>query len=370
MENAMPDSLPEQLDIFRSEFQYFLDKCRGLDDESRTLLSLKEGFFKMGQPIEFGGKAASLLQMVIAWENMAAEGFDNKGTLLGPQPGILSNATGKLREEFLFPFLNGKRFAAFAFTEFDKSSPTQAAYSESHFNINGTKSYVSGLDKSDFILVIAKVKACDENGRSGPTVFVMDKDSKGIVIEDVFTSIDGSSHSRIRFEEVRIPKRNVVGEIGGGMDTAIDQILRERLEQASTASGMAIRATNLLETRLLHRNEIGTRMADIDGIRLRYSDMRIKTYAIRSVLYRTARMLGDPNGFINEITMAKVFCTETASEVIDWALQIFGSQSLITGHELEIMYRRIRSMRLAGGASDILRLNVSRGVFDFQSGTL
>ena len=200
--------------------------------------------------------------------------------------------------------------------------------------------------------------------------YLVDKDSEGVIIEELFTSIDGSNHGSINFVEVRVPEQNVVGDIGKGIPVAIDKILRERLEQAAIASGMTLRVIKLLEAHLSERNGAGKRMGDIEGIRLRYADMRIKTYAIRSVLYRTSKMLDESNDFINEITMARVFCTETASEVIDWGLQIYGSRSLIRGHPLEEMYRRIRSMRLAGGASDVLRLNVSRGVFDFQSGIL
>ena len=366
----MPESLPEYLVVFREEFQDFLNQCESLDGHARLDLSTKQGFYKMGQPREFGGEDASLLKMVIAWESMAVAGLSSDGTILGPQPGVLGRATGMLRKEYLLPFLNGEKFGSFAFTESDRSSPTKATSSKNVFKINGNKSYVSGLEKSDFISVLADVSCRDEGDNCGPTLFVVDKGSNGVIIEELFTSIDGSNHGRVNFVDVEVPTQNIVGEIGKGIPAAIDRILRERLEQAAVASGMAIRATKLLETHLSEINGAGKRMGDIEGIRLRYADMRIKTYAIRSVLYRTSNMIDESNDFINEITMAKVFCTETASEVIDWALQIFGGRSLIKGHPLEEMYRRIRSMRLAGGASDVLRLNVSRGVFDFQSGTL
>ena len=366
----MPESLPEHLVVFREQFQDFLNECESLDDHARLVLSTKQGFYKMGQPHEFGGEDASLLKMVIAWESIAISGLNSDGTILGPQPGALGRATGTLREEYLLPFLNGERFGSFAFTESDRSSPTKATSSKNVFEINGNKSYVSDLEKSDFISVLANVDCFDEGDTCGPTLFVVDKDSDGVIVEEIFTSIDGSNHARVHFVDVKVPKQNIVGKIGEGIPAAIDRILRERLEQAAIASGMAIKATKLLENHLSKRNSAGKRMADIEGIRLRYADMRIKTYAIRSVLYRTSAMIDDSDDAINEITMAKVFCTETASEVIDWALQIFGGRSLINGHPLEEMYRRIRSMRLAGGASDVLRLNVSRGVFDFQSGIL
>ena len=96
--------------------------------------------------------------------------------------------------------------------------------------------------------------------------------------------------------------------------------------------------------------------------------MRINTFAARSVLYRVGRLLGSGDSFVNEVTTAKIFCTEAASNVVDTAVQLVGGQALVSGHPLEDLYRKIRAMRLAGGASDILRLNVSKGVFEFDSG--
>ena len=117
-----------------------------------------------------------------------------------------------------------------------------------------------------------------------------------------------------------------------------------------------------------HRS--GTPLADRDGVRMRYADMRIETYAARSMLYRTARLLDSGDAAINEIMAAKVFCTETAGRVVDQAVQLAGGQALVTGHPLERLYREVRSMRLAGGASDVLRLNIARGVFEFKAGRL
>ena len=103
----MPESLPDQLLIFRNQFKDFLNRCQSLDDDDRFSLSTNEGFYKMGQPHDLGGDDASLLKMVIAWESIAAAGLSNDGTILGPQPGILGNATGFLREKYLLPFLSG-----------------------------------------------------------------------------------------------------------------------------------------------------------------------------------------------------------------------------------------------------------------------
>ena len=117
-----------------------------------------------------------------------------------------------------------------------------------------------------------------------------------------------------------------------------------------------------------HRS--GGTLGDLEGVRLRYGEMRINTFATRATLYRAARILEKDQDSINEVTSAKVFCTETSSSIIDSAVQLVGGRGLINGHPLEVIYRKIRSMRLAGGATDVLRLSVSKGALEFDAGTL
>ena len=138
------------------------------------------------------------------------------------------------------------------------------------------------------------------------------------------------------------------------MPRAIGNIVRERIEQAATATGMAICAVTLVSEHLRLPHRSGGTLGDMEGVRLRYADMRIQTFACRSTLYRAARLMETGEQSINEASSAKLFCTESASSVIDTAIQLVGGRALIVGHPLESLYRRIRSMRLAGGASDIL----------------
>ncbi len=112
----------------------------------------------------------------------------------------------------------------------------------------------------------------------------------------------------------------------------------------------------------------GRRLGDREGVRLRYSDMQIETYAGRSTLYRTARLAEADEDVLNEAMAAKVFCSEMAGRVVDTAVQLVGGQALVEGHPLEALYRRVRSLRLAGGAVDVLRLNIARGRIEFNAG--
>ena len=94
---------------------------------------------------------------------------------------------------------------------------------------------------------------------------------------------------------------------------------------------------------------------------------RLPLYAARSILYRTARLAESGVDVMNEGAIAKVFVTEAAGRVVDQAIQLAGGQALIQGHPLEALYRQVRSWRLAEGASDLLRLNIVKGLIEFNA---
>jgi len=117
-----------------------------------------------------------------------------------------------------------------------------------------------------------------------------------------------------------------------------------------------------------HRS--GKPLGDKEGVRLRYAELRIQVFAARSALYRAARWVDSGNNSVNETIAAKVFCTEVAGDVVDWAVQLVGGQALVVGHPLEKLYRSVRSMRLVEGANDLLRLNLAKGHLELNKGVL
>ena len=117
-----------------------------------------------------------------------------------------------------------------------------------------------------------------------------------------------------------------------------------------------------------HRS--GSPLGSREGVRLRYADMRIKAYAARSMVYRTARLADAGENIINEGIACKVFATEAVGEIVDAAIQLVGGNALTVGHPLEVLYRRVRASRLAEGANDILRLNLARGRLELDKGRI
>lgn len=366
----MPESISGELKIFRQKLEDFLSESSSIGADTLRSRSLESGYFKMAQPSEGGETEAGPLQLAIARETVAAAGFLNVEDVIGPEPGILNGAGEYIEKNFLSPMLCGAKVGCFAYTESDASNPTIAEWEGDLLVIQGKKSYVSGAHNSDFISVVLTVNSNNQSSPAGRAVVIVDTSSPGILVGEPFYSIDGSGHCEVTFERTRVHCRNIIGGVGQGIPRALMNIERERLELAATATGMSAYAANLTNERLKSPHRFGGSLGDFEGVRLRYGEMRIQTFAARSVLYRAARMMESGSDSLNEVSAAKVFCTETASIVVDWAIQLCGGSALVVGHPLESMYRKIRSMRLAGGASDIVRLGVSRGIMEFDSGVL
>ena len=366
----MPDNLSPSILKIREEFSDFLINNRQLPEEELRKLSLREGYYRMSQPVGLGGQGASPMQMVVARETIAKLGVLSPTSVIGPEPGLLSEVEGSLKADYLIPLLEGEKKASFAFTESKSDSPTVADWDGDDLVVSGRKSYVSGGHLSDFMSVVLTVDSQKTTDKNGPAVVIVDSDSKGIEMGEPFYSLDGSSHVEVEFKSVKVDAKNVIGEIGQGIPRALGNIMQERIEQAATSVGLALYALDVVTSHLKKPHRSGGTLSDLEGVRLRYSDMRINSFAARSVLYRVGRLLDSGDEAINEVTTAKIFCTETASSVVDTAVQLVGGQALIKGHPLEEIYRKMRSMRIAGGASDVLRLNLSKGVFEFDSGTV
>lgn len=382
----MPDQLPADLIDLRERVTRFIDEDlrpleQGMagDEDAPANNDLRRevaersraaGFFGMTQPAEFGGTEAGPLALTVARETFAASNLRSSGWVFGPGPGVLRQAEGRLRSEYLEPLLRGERYAGWGFTEpsgADAGRPTWAARDGDDLVVNGRKAYISGGSSADFYAVLLNVDE-DTSGPGGTAMVVIDRETPGVQLGDDFVSVDGSNHCQVSFEDARVPQSNVVGSVGEGLQRGLGNIGQMRLGMAARAVGTTMWATDFTRQHITAPHRHGGALADREQVRWIFGNMLMETYAARSVLYRTARLAETGTDVMNEGATAKVFATETAGRVVDAAIQLSGGQALIVGHPLERLYRQVRTWRLAEGASDLLRINVARGLIDFDAG--
>ena len=325
----------------------------------------KAGLFSMTQPQEFGGTAAGQLALCVARETLAAANAPYMDAVFGPSPGVLASVDEPLKSTHLSALLAGEKRGSFGFTEADDApSPTSAVIDGDSLIVNGQKSYVTGGADADFINTLVQIE------NQGPSMVVIDRACDGVILERKFSSLDGSHHAAIKFDNVRVPVTHIIGEPGSGLPRAMRQIGDTRLLFAAHACGYMLWVIDLLTEHLKSTDKSGKPRGDKDVVRLRYADLRVKAFAARSMLYRTARIADQGDNIVNEAMTCKLFATEAVGELVDTAIQLVGGAALVEGHPLERLYRHVRAWRLAEGASDVLRLNIGRGILELGKGRI
>jgi alkylation response protein AidB-like acyl-CoA dehydrogenase len=327
--------------------------------------SIARGLFRMTQPRAHGGIESGPLELTVVRDTLAGYNTGLLWRVFGPSPGVLAGCPEPLRSTHLQPLLDGRKRAGFAFTEPAGARHFTTATPESDgYVVRGQKSYVTGGRDADFLNTVVDVPG------KGRALLVIDCALPGVTVERTFESMDGSHHAAFRFEGVRVPASHLIGVPGEGMPRALRQIGDTRLAIAAEAVGLARWIVGFVTTHLKAPHQSGEPLGTREGVRLRYADLRIRTFAARSMLYRTARLAAAGENIVNEGIACKVFATETLAEVVDGGIQLVGGQSLTVGHPLERLYREARSLRLAEGASDVLRINLARGQLDLNKGVL
>lgn len=376
----MPESIPAELiDLRQRAEQFAVDVLlphqadlaaqrldRAAVRAAVTRAAKSAGFFAMTQPKSAGGSEAGLLAMTVVRDTLASHNTGLGNFVFGPGPGVLAGCAEPLRSKFLQPLLAGAKRGGFAFTEPDDAEFfTRAVPAEGGtFVVSGRKSYVTGGADADFLNALVDIEG------QGRAMVVIDTQTPGVSIEKRFDSLDGSHHAAFRFDAVRVPADHVIGRPGEGMPRAMRQIGDTRLAIAAEAVGLARWAVEFTKAHLLAPHHSGEPLGAREGVRLRFADLRIRTFAARSMLYRTARLGETGANIVNEGIACKVYATETVSEVVDTGIQLVGGKALTVGHPLEQLYREVRALRLAEGASDVLRLNLARGSLDLGKGVL
>ena len=368
----MPEQLSDELIHLRDTCEAFaLTKLSPASETSGDAVSAKireaskqAGLYRMTQPGGSDVFPTGQLALCVARETLASFNPKHLDQVFGPSPGVLAEVPEPLASSHLRPLLEGEKRGSFGFTEPDDAPPTRGVIEGDSVIVSGQKSYVTGGADADFINTLVNIE------NLGPSLIVIDTHLPGLHLEKKFGSLDGSHHAAFRFDQVRVPKAHIIDEAGSGLPRAMRQIGDVRLLFAAQACGYMLWVLKLLNDHLQVPDRQGIPRGGKDVVRWHYANLRIKAYAARSMLYRTARLSDTGENTVNEGMACKVFATETVGEIVDSAIQLVGGNALVDEHPLAQLYRRVRGWRLAEGASDILRLNIGRGILDLGKGRI
>jgi acyl-CoA dehydrogenase len=243
---------------------------------------------------------------------------------------------------------------------------TSAVASGDDFIINGTKHFISGADHSDFVILFAA--SGDEKTAQGYrkkiTSFLIDVGHPGFTVRDGYKNVShrGYTNSILEFNDCRVPKSAVLGEVHRGFDVANTWLGATRLQVAATCLGRAERALDLAKQWAVERVQFGQQIGKFQGVSFKLADMAVELRAAELLVLEAAWKHDRKISTDMDMAIAKLKATEMLAMVSDEALQIHGGMGLMADLPLERIWRDARIERIWDGTSEVQRHIISRGL--------
>ena len=238
------------------------------------------------------------------------------------------------------------------------SMTTTAEMDGNEYVINGQTTWISNGGIADQYVLFARTG--DAPGAKGLSAFVVEADTPGFSISERINVIAPHPLATITFDKCRIPTTAMLGNSGDGFKVAMATLDVFRTSVGGASLGFARRAMDEAIDRSKERQAFGKAISDFQLIQAKIADMAVKVDAMALLIYRSAWVKDVQDIRVTrESSMAKLYGTEAAQEVIDQAVQIFGGMGVVSGVPVERLYREIRALRIYEGTSEIQKLVIA-----------
>lgn len=267
------------------------------------------------------------------------------------------------RRRYLPRVAAGTAIAAFALSEPQAGSDVAAMQCAAtvdgeHYVLEGEKTWISNGGIADFYVVFARTG--EQPGARGISAFIVDANTPGLEIAERIAVIAPHPLARLRFNRCRIPAAQRIGDAGQGFKVAMSTLDVFRTSVAAAALGFARRALDAALAHATRRQMFGQVLSDFQLTQAKFADMATGIDAAALLTYRAAWQRDMGRKVTREAAMAKMSATETAQQVIDAALQMFGGLGVVSGQPVERLYRDIRALRIYEGATEVQQLIIAR----------
>lgn len=343
-----------------------LDAASEYGWDIRKILSENDIF---GLPFEeeHGGTGTGTLMLNIAIEELARADGSTALMLMTQELGTLPIklfGSDEMKQRILPDCASGAAIPAFALSEAGAGSDaggmvTHARLDGDEWVLNGSKNWISNAGIATFYVVFA---VTDQDTRR-ITAFLVEADRPGVSVgklEHKMGMRSSPTGSPI-FDDVRIPKANVIGEVGRGMRVALGTLQVSRLGAAAQAVGLAQGSIDLAVAYAKERQQFGKALSEFQGMQWKLAEMEAKTAAARELLYAACcKMDAATPDASRYSSMAKLICADTAMAVTTEAVQVFGGYGYVTEYPVERFMRDAKLTQIYEGTSEIQRVVIAR----------
>jgi acyl-CoA dehydrogenase len=340
------------------------EKLRIVRDKAQTL-----GLFAMNMPDEVGGGGLSNVDMCFVEEELGKTSDALIRRIFGQVYPMLMACQGDQRDKYLLPTVRGDKICAMAITEPGAGSDAAAISTTARLDgdewvIDGRKHFISDGDIADYVIVMA-VTDKEKRARGGITLLLVDKGTPGFEVtgKQPMMGHRGYGHAELVFENCRIPRANVLGEVGGGFKLIMESVSSIRLAHiGARACGMAQRVLELMRNHAAERKQFGQPIGDFQMVQQMIADSATEIFATRMMVMNTAWELDQGHDVRDKLSMVKLYASEMIGRVADRGIQVFGGMGFTKEMPLERIYRDSRVTRIYDGTSEIHRMLIARGV--------
>ena len=346
---------------------FMLDQQNEFPDEAIRKLG-EMGLMGIPFPAEYGGAGLDALSYAIAVEELArvdggAGVILSAHVSLGSWP-IFAYGTEEQKRKYLEPLAKGEKIGAFGLTEPNAGSDaggteTTAVLKGDHYVLNGGKIFITNAPKADTYVVFAVTTP--DIGTRGISAFIVEKGWKGFYFGDHYDKmgIRSSSTAELIFDNVEVPRENLLGKEGDGFKIAMSTLDGGRIGIAAQALGIAQGAYDAAVAYSKERIQFGKPIGFQQAISFKIADMATKLRCARFLVYSAAELKEEHAPYGMESAMAKMYASDIALEVTNDALQIHGGAGFMKGMEVERAYRDAKITTIYEGTNEIQRVVIA-----------
>lgn len=364
-------TLSEDELMFRASVREFAEgelrpRVEHMDETAKFDPKLIQQCFELGlmgieTPEEFGGAGASFFTAILAVEELSRVDA-SVGVFVDVQNTLVNNAlikwgNNEQRKKYL-PQLASERVGAYALSEAGSGSDafamqTRAVDQGDHYLINGQKLWITNGNEAEIFVLFAN--ANPEAGYRGITAFIVEKGFDGFSVgkKENKLGIRASSTTELILEDCRVPKENVLGEVGKGYKVSIETLNEGRIGIGAQMIGIARGALEAALAYTGERQQFGKSINQFQGVQFQLAEMATQLEAARLLVYNAARMKDAGMNFVKEAAMAKLYSSRAAEKISSLAVELYGGYGFVKDYPVEKFWRDSKIGAIYEGTSNM-----------------
>ncbi|HEV2764567.1 MAG TPA: acyl-CoA dehydrogenase [Pyrinomonadaceae bacterium] len=361
----------EDEEMFRASVREFAEgeirpRVEEMDEHAKMSPDIISQLFDLGlmgieTPEEYGGTGASFFMAIVGVEELSRVD-PSVGVLMDVQNTLVNNAlirwgNAEQKKKYL-PQLAQSKIGAYCLSEAGSGSDafamaTRATEDGDHFVLNGQKLWITNGNEAEIFVVFAN--ANPEAGYRGITAFVVDKETPGISVgkKENKLGIRASSTTEIILDNCRVPRENVLGEVGKGYKVSIETLNEGRIGIGAQMIGLARGALDAALAYTAERAQFGKTINQFQGVQFQLAEMATQLEAARLMVYNAARLKDAGRPFVKEAAMAKLYSSRVAEQVASKAIELYGGYGFVKDYPVEKFWRDSKIGAIYEGTSNM-----------------